>query len=315
MVGMAEEEENEFVSFKLRPEWNGVVPIPQDDGPHPPVPIAYSPEFTETMDYFRAVLQSDERSERSLALTKEVISCNSANYTAWYFRRIVLEDLKRDLTEEFTMTEDIASVTPKNYQLWFHRRWLVEKLNDFSREFEFTKSVLLGDSKNYHSWAHRQWVVQHFHLAQNEESYEAELAFVEEMIQSDVRNNSAWNYRFYLVRSRFPSLTALQLEGEVDFAWKFVLRSPNNQSSWGYLRGVLKENWDFLIEKVERLCLELTEKHKFCSNAFSLLFDIYVHQHNDEKAIAMAEKLLSLPTMYQKKYWEFRLGQLKSNRA
>ena len=35
------------------------------------------------MNYFRAVLRSEEKSQRVLDLTTEVIALNSANYTAW----------------------------------------------------------------------------------------------------------------------------------------------------------------------------------------------------------------------------------------
>ncbi|RVW76873.1 Protein farnesyltransferase/geranylgeranyltransferase type-1 subunit alpha [Vitis vinifera] len=45
------------------------LPVPQDDGPNPVVPIAYKDDFTETMDYFRAVYFADERSLRSLHVT------------------------------------------------------------------------------------------------------------------------------------------------------------------------------------------------------------------------------------------------------
>jgi protein farnesyltransferase/geranylgeranyltransferase type-1 subunit alpha len=83
--------------------WEDVVPLPQDDGPNPVVAIAYAPEcmckiipfFLATlhfqnywkvrakMDVFRAVLQSEEKSQRVLKLTEDILSANAANYTVW----------------------------------------------------------------------------------------------------------------------------------------------------------------------------------------------------------------------------------------
>jgi protein farnesyltransferase/geranylgeranyltransferase type-1 subunit alpha len=65
------------------PAWADVQPVAQDDGPDPVCPIAYTADFKETMDYFRAILHRDERSPRALALTQHVIRINPANYTAW----------------------------------------------------------------------------------------------------------------------------------------------------------------------------------------------------------------------------------------
>eukprot|EP01018_Ginkgo_biloba_P032590 Gb_11675 [translate_table: standard] len=69
------------VPFSQRKEWDDVKPVPQDDGPNPVVPIAYTDEFRETMDYFRAIFHADEKSPRALELTAEVIQLNAANYT------------------------------------------------------------------------------------------------------------------------------------------------------------------------------------------------------------------------------------------
>ena len=74
-------DEEERIPYSQRKEWSDVIPLPQDDGPDPVVSIAYKDEFRETMDYFRAVYHSDERSARSLDLTSDAIGLNPGNYT------------------------------------------------------------------------------------------------------------------------------------------------------------------------------------------------------------------------------------------
>jgi len=64
--------------------WRDIVPIPQDDGgPNPLASIAYTDEYSEAMSYLRAVMAKDEKSERVLHLTEQVISMNPAHYTVW----------------------------------------------------------------------------------------------------------------------------------------------------------------------------------------------------------------------------------------
>lgn len=75
--------QTQSIAYGSDPLWEDVVPVPQDDGPDPVCPIAYTADFVETMNYFRAILASDERSARALRLTNDVISKNPANYTAW----------------------------------------------------------------------------------------------------------------------------------------------------------------------------------------------------------------------------------------
>jgi len=72
--------------YASNPAFKGVVPIPQDDGPHPLAQIAYSDHYAEAMSYLRALMVGEgEMSERALVLTGDIIALNPAHYTIWYY--------------------------------------------------------------------------------------------------------------------------------------------------------------------------------------------------------------------------------------
>ncbi|EFC43663.1 predicted protein, partial [Naegleria gruberi] len=209
-------------------------PIPAQEGPNPVVQIAYSDDFKEVMGYFRAVIQNNEISERALELTAEAIELNPANYTAWHYRRIVLDGLNADLSKEIEYLNQVSEDNPKNYQIWYHRQSLIEKLRVVDGEKDFVEKMFGDDSKNYHVWTYRQWLVKEFNL------WEGELDFTIRLFNQDLRNNSAWNYRFYLIQHTTPNFeTNIQVrKQEIDVAFEYILKAPNNESPWNYAKGM-----------------------------------------------------------------------------
>jgi len=186
------------------------------------------------MNYFRAVLHADERSERALNLTEEVIDLNAASYAAWHFRRLCVEATGRNWKTELDWVNSLASDNPKNYQIWFHRRCCIDKLNDPGQELKWVEDYLtdpeLEDAKNYHVWGHRQWVLDRFFL------WDQELPFVDRLLELDVRNNSAWNQRFYAVEKTSGWGADGVIQRELDFTLAKIRTVPHNESAWVYLR-------------------------------------------------------------------------------
>lgn len=64
------------------------------------IKIDFSTKFKITYGLFQEALKRNEISERTLNLTKACIFLNPANYTVWYFRRIILFQLGKNLNEE-----------------------------------------------------------------------------------------------------------------------------------------------------------------------------------------------------------------------
>ena len=74
----------DMAKYSDAPAWEDVVPIAQNDGgPNALAAIAYTEEYSEAMSYLRAVMANDEKSDRVLMLTDDIIRMNPAHYTVW----------------------------------------------------------------------------------------------------------------------------------------------------------------------------------------------------------------------------------------
>ncbi|WVQ82133.1 hypothetical protein IAT38_004261 [Cryptococcus sp. DSM 104549] len=234
-----------YIPLAERSIWSDVKPIPQDDGPNPVVPIMYSEEYADAMDYFRAVTASEEKSERVLDLTETIIRQNPAHYTVWQYRLATLLALKKSLKEELKLMDEFAVENLKSYQVWHHRLLLLTHISpeDPSFEIDYIHDSLLPDPKNYHTWAYLHWLYSHFSTLGriSAEQWKFENAWCTEMLRVDGRNNSAWGWRWYLKVGRPEADGSKEvMKDELDYTLKAIHLMPHNVSAWNYLRGLLK---------------------------------------------------------------------------
>ncbi|KAK6161642.1 hypothetical protein DH2020_005023 [Rehmannia glutinosa] len=191
MSEQAVEEESGRIPISQRPEWADVRPVPQDDGPNPVVPIAYTDDFSETMDYFRAVYLADERSTRALQLTKEAISLNSG--ITLHHRRWVAEKLGTHVaTQELEFTREIFSQDAKNYHAWSHRQWVLQALGGWEDELAYCDELLEDDIFNNSAW--------------NQAMRDSEVAYAIKAILTKPENESPWRYLRGLYKNDVKSL-------------------------------------------------------------------------------------------------------------
>jgi len=272
----SEENEVQHVLYKNRPDWSDVTPLKQDDGDHPVAAIDYTEEFEDCFDYFRAIVQKKEYSDRALELTKTAAGFNPANYTVWQYRREILKALKKDLNQELDFIEKVILKQTKNYQVWHHRRILVEWLQDPSKEKYLTEKALAKDAKNYHAWQHRQWVIKTFNL------FDGELEYVDQLLQDDVKNNSAWNQRYFVVNST-SGFTEEALNREIEYTLSKIRGLTENESAWNYLRGLLLHDKGGLSrnKKVTDFCESLYKEGNRSAFLLALIVDMCSERVND----------------------------------
>ncbi|KAM0787612.1 hypothetical protein ACM66B_003679 [Microbotryomycetes sp. NB124-2] len=289
-----------YVPFYERQGWHDLQPVAQADAPDCLVPIAYSEQYRDAMDTFRAIVRVNEKSRRTLEVTEALIKLNPGHYSIWAYRAETLVQLNADLALELDLMDQLVKAHIKSYQVWQHRKTIVTALQSSSRELAFSTRALSFDAKNYHTWAYRQWVLCHFFsdLPDNSQNvtriaststakqdledrpkvWQAELDYVDELLQADIRNNSAWNHRFFVCfESGQNGPTNVVGRREIRYAKEKLAISPNNPSAWNYLRGVLDRTetpYSGLLPFVEPMALATPESMPSDEPAVSALAEL-----------------------------------------
>jgi protein farnesyltransferase/geranylgeranyltransferase type-1 subunit alpha len=71
-------------NYADNPLWADIEPIPQEESTSNALAvIGYAEQYSEAMDYLRAVMAAGDMSERVLGLTEDIIMMNPAHYTVW----------------------------------------------------------------------------------------------------------------------------------------------------------------------------------------------------------------------------------------
>ncbi|KAI1197271.1 prenyltransferase alpha subunit [Nemania serpens] len=316
------------------PEWDDVVPIPQDEPEGALSVIAYAEDYAEAMAYLRAVMAVDEHTPRCLRLTENIIDMNPAHYTVWLYRFEIIKALNIAMRVELEWLDEVSTDHSKNYQVWHYRQQLIDlhypTIQSDQRaitelaldEHNFIMRMLSQDSKNYHVWSYRQYIVRKLEQWDSSE----ELASVGVMLDNDVRNNSAWSHRFFLLFSRpgsstpdcpstehDPKVPADLVDREISFAQNIIRRAPQNQSPWNYLRGVLAKGGrplgivrEFAETFVENLGQGEEKEVVRSSHSLDLLADVYKEAEEKKKADLCLRRLSEKWDPIREGYWTYR---------
>ncbi|KAF9808160.1 hypothetical protein SFRURICE_008663 [Spodoptera frugiperda] len=266
--------------YKDRPEWNDVTPVPEDEGPNLVVVIAHSEKFVDVYDYFRAVLQNNEKSQRALHLTKDAVELNPANYTVWHHRRVLVEWLQ-DPSQELELTGDALMQDPKNYHAWQHRQWAIKTFGLYEKEMDFVDNLITDDVRNNSAWNQRYFIVNN-HLGWSDLNVQREICYTLEKIKFIKNNESAWNYlKGVLIHDKRGLSGNAVVTSFCEELYKNKCRSP-------YLLAFIIDICDEAIKKGETNCL-----------------------HNATRAVELCQALATKYDKIRSKYWNYMCEKFK----
>ena len=224
--------------------------------------------YVQVTEALKARREAGDYSEESLKISGDVLSINSEYYTAWSFRRRLLESLddvgassdsespaKSPLDappplyeHELRFCEQLLAHHPKSYWLWLHRTWLLQRLERrhgvslWESELALCTRFLDADRRNFHGWNHRRWVAERCGVGPGEE-----LAYTTAKIEQDFSNYSAWQHRARLYQELLAkeggqeSGLAQGLDAEFELVRQAFFTEPDDQSPWFYYRWLLNQ--------------------------------------------------------------------------
>lgn len=226
-------------------------------------------------------MANEEYSERGFALCNEAIQMCPGYYSAWHYRRELVDRLKISPLAEIKFLNEISLKNPKNYQIWSYRREIIELIDRFEGELEFLEKIFNMDSKNIHAWGYRQWLVTKFGL------WDVDREYALRLIAQDPFNNSAWNEKIFISRhdNTFSSLP--QTLQEIDFVLSHC-SEQSNECPFNYLRALYSSETE---THIKNSLINLHKSKGASVNLLKLLAHFYETEENFHMQKACYAKL------------------------
>ncbi|KGO36340.1 Protein prenyltransferase, alpha subunit [Penicillium expansum] len=245
-------------------------------------PVEKSPETRqqelqkiENYRNLELLVAEHEYTIETLKKISELLSSNPEYYTAWNYRRKVLQyqfsqvggsdddEAAAHSTTELIVNDlhfliPLLRSFPKCYWIWNYRLWLLDEarrllpLPDaraiWQQELALVGKMLTLDSRNFHGWGHRRFVVETLkELVTAEEATsmtQKEFEYAKKMIGANLSNFSAWHYRTKLIQSLLDEQTASDddrrrmLDDELSLIHQAFI-DPYDQSLWFYHQNLM----------------------------------------------------------------------------
>jgi protein farnesyltransferase/geranylgeranyltransferase type-1 subunit alpha len=240
--------------------------------------IIHQTEYnSKLMSIFRGILNIQEISYRSLALTGAVLVCYPSNITAWYYRFKIVTTLKTPLENENKLFRKVVMISLKSYQLWNYRYLIAEYSNNPGNMGEIIE-ILEMDERNFHAWSYIMKIARKF------KNYDECLSISRYFLDKSHKNGSAWNSR-----SEILKLKGFDVNEEFQFAIRRVSSSGGNESVCNYIRMLIKELKN--TDVVERSLTSLFKENPFDISLMTLLLEFYEEEGDESNKRNILNKL------------------------
>ncbi|OHT15208.1 Protein farnesyltransferase/geranylgeranyltransferase type-1 subunit alpha [Tritrichomonas foetus] len=267
-------------------KWADLTPIPNPGDENGPFGIRYGGSYGTTMEYFRALMNINELSERALEVVTFLCQANPSNPAPFWYRQRILEKIGYNFDEELEFTTKLANQYLKPYQIWNHRQWLVSKCENPPDETGFMKFILKLDCKNFHAWEYFYWLAETYDRMQ----WLFDQATLQ--VQLNSNNNSAWSMRYSSMQK-----INLTVNEDIQFVLDEYKKNPESRSIASYLLAYVKLDTS-IIQKVKDVLNEILSQNGQIVGTLTLLAQIAEFEGNHDEYCHIADKIIELDEMH-----------------